>query len=57
VYLNSLTDGEWLIIEPLLPKKKLTRPPTWSKSLSKHPKKTMIHNLNMTDTEYIELLN
>ncbi|BDI16209.1 hypothetical protein ANSO36C_20110 [Nostoc cf. commune SO-36] len=31
MYLNSLTDEEWLIIEPLLPKKKLTRPPTWSK--------------------------
>ncbi|UKP00977.1 IS5 family transposase [Nostoc sp. UHCC 0870] len=31
MYLSSLTDEEWLIIEPLLPKKKLTRPPTWSK--------------------------
>ncbi|WP_375471338.1 transposase [uncultured Nostoc sp.] len=29
--LSSLTDEEWLIIEPLLSKKKLTRPPKWSK--------------------------
>ncbi|WP_292853513.1 transposase [Nostoc sp. NMS8] len=26
-----MTDEEWLIIEPLLSKKKLTRPPKWSK--------------------------
>jgi transposase len=31
MYSSSLTDEEWLIIEPLLPKKKLTRPPTWTK--------------------------
>ncbi len=30
-YSSSLTDGEWKIIEPLLPKKKQTRPPKWSK--------------------------
>lgn len=30
-YSSSLTDGEWEIIEPLLPKKKRTKPPTWSK--------------------------
>ena len=30
-YKSSLTDGEWEIIEPLLPKKKRTRPPKWSK--------------------------
>ena len=30
-YSSSLTDKEWEIIEPLLPKKKKTRPPTWSK--------------------------
>ncbi|RCJ38354.1 transposase [Nostoc minutum NIES-26] len=29
-YLSSLTDFEWEIIEPLLPKKKRTKPPTWS---------------------------
>ncbi|MEH2335324.1 transposase [Nostoc sp.] len=31
MYSSSLTDEEWSIIEALLPKKKLTRPPTWSK--------------------------
>jgi transposase len=30
-YSSSLTDKEWEIIEPLLPKKKRTKPPTWSK--------------------------
>jgi transposase len=30
-YLSSLTDKEWEIIEPLLPKKKRTKPPVWSK--------------------------
>ena len=30
-YTSSLTDREWEIIEPLLPKKKRTRPPKWSK--------------------------
>ena len=30
-YSSSLTDREWEIIEPLLPKKKRTKPPTWSK--------------------------
>jgi transposase len=30
-YSSSLTDQEWEIIEPLLPKKKITKPPTWSK--------------------------
>ena len=30
-YSSSLSDGEWEIIEPLLPKKKQTCPPTWSK--------------------------
>ena len=30
-YSSSLTDKEWEIIEPLLPKKKQTRPPTWTK--------------------------
>jgi transposase len=30
-YSSSLTDREWEIIEPLLPLKKLTRPPVWSK--------------------------
>lgn len=30
-YSSSLSDREWEIIEPLLPKKKLTCPPTWSK--------------------------
>lgn len=30
-YSSSLTDQEWAIIEPLLPKKKRTRPPRWSK--------------------------
>ena len=28
---SSLTDREWEILEPLLPKKKRTRPPKWSK--------------------------
>ena len=31
MYSSSLTDEEWLIIEPLLPKKKLTCPLTWTK--------------------------
>lgn len=30
-YSSSLTDREWELIEPLLPKKKQTRPPRWSK--------------------------
>jgi transposase len=30
-YSSSLTDKEWEIIEPLLPFKKRTKPPTWSK--------------------------
>ena len=30
-YSSSLTDKEWEIIEPLLPKKKRTKPPKWSK--------------------------
>lgn len=30
-YSSSLTDKEWEIIEPLLPKKKRTKPPIWSK--------------------------
>jgi transposase len=30
-YSSSLSDQEWKIIEPLLPQKKQTRPPVWSK--------------------------
>lgn len=30
-YSSSLTDKEWDIIEPLLPQKKKTRPPIWTK--------------------------
>ncbi len=30
-YTSSLTDDEWEVIKPLLPKKKRTRPPKWSK--------------------------
>ena len=30
-YTSSLTDREWEIIKPLLPEKKRTRPPKWSK--------------------------
>ncbi len=30
-YSSSLTDNEWEIIAPLLPQKKQTRPPKWSK--------------------------
>jgi len=30
-YSSSLTDKEWKIIEPLLPQKKQTRPPKWTK--------------------------
>ncbi len=30
-YSSSLTDKEGEIVEPLLPKKKRTKPPTWSK--------------------------
>lgn len=30
-YSSSLTDPEWDIIEPLLPKKERTRPPRWTK--------------------------
>jgi transposase len=29
-YSSSLSDREWEIIQPLLPKKKKTRPPIWS---------------------------
>ena len=30
-YASSLTDKEWEIIEPLLPSKKNTKPPKWTK--------------------------
>lgn len=30
-YSSNLTDAEWEIIEPLLPSKKQTRPPLWTK--------------------------
>jgi transposase len=30
-YSSSLTDAEWEIIGPLLPQKKQTRPPVWTK--------------------------
>ncbi|WP_228058481.1 transposase [Nostoc sp. LEGE 12447] len=30
-YSSSLSDKEWEIIEPLLPQKKKTRPPRWTK--------------------------
>lgn len=30
-YSSSLTDQEWEIIKPLLPKKQRTKPPTWTK--------------------------
>jgi transposase len=30
-YSTSLNDREWEIIEPLLPRKKQTRPPLWTK--------------------------
>ncbi|MDZ8086050.1 MAG: transposase [Nostoc sp. DedQUE12b] len=30
-YSSSLIDKEWAIIEPLLPQKKQTRPPKWTK--------------------------
>ena len=30
-YSSNLSDQEWEIIEPLLPKKKKTRPPIWTK--------------------------
>lgn len=30
-YSSDLTDREWEIIEPLLPQKKKTRPPLWTK--------------------------
>jgi transposase len=30
-YSSSLTDAEWEIIQPLLPQKKQTRPPVWTK--------------------------
>jgi transposase len=30
-YTSNLSDKEWEIIEPLLPKKKKTRPPEWTK--------------------------
>ena len=29
-YSSSLSDKEWELIEPLLPRKKKTKPPTWS---------------------------
>jgi len=30
-YSSSLTDKEWEIVAPLLPQKKKTRPPLWTK--------------------------
>jgi transposase len=30
-YTSDLTDTEWTILEPLIPKKKQTRPPLWTK--------------------------
>jgi transposase len=30
-YSSSLSDKEWEIVEPLLPQKKQTRPPKWTK--------------------------
>jgi transposase len=30
-YSTNLSDREWEIVEPLLPKKKMTCPPKWSK--------------------------
>jgi len=30
-YSSNVTDNEWEIIEPLLPQKKKTRPPVWTK--------------------------
>jgi transposase len=30
-YSSSLSDAEWEIVEPLLPQKKKTRPPVWTK--------------------------
>jgi transposase len=30
-YASSLTDKEWEIVEPLLPQKKKTKPPKWTK--------------------------
>jgi transposase len=30
-YASSLTDKEWTVIEPLLPPKKKTKPPKWTK--------------------------
>ena len=30
-YTSSLTDKEWELVEPLLPRKKRTKPPKWSK--------------------------
>ncbi len=32
-YSTNLSDREWEIIEPLLPKKKKTKPPTWTKRI------------------------
>jgi transposase len=31
MYSSDLNDEEWAIKEPLLPKKRKTRPPTWPK--------------------------
>jgi transposase len=31
MYSSSMTDEEWSLVEPLLPKKKLTCPPKWTK--------------------------
>ena len=31
LYSSSLSDAEWEIIKPLLPQKKRTRPPVWTK--------------------------
>jgi len=31
MYSSSMSDEEWSIVEPLLPKKKLTCPPKWTK--------------------------
>jgi transposase len=34
-YSSSLTDEEWKLIEPLLPQKKQTKLPRWTKQISK----------------------
>jgi len=50
-YSSSLSDQEWEIIEPLLPRKKKTRPPTWTKRQIQAEKKPKWTTLIIVDSQ------